>query len=438
MSTVRRSVPNHHAAPLAAFAGIGIELEYMIVDATVLDVLPMADRLLSAASTGLPNNVERGEMGWSNELVMHVIEVKNRYPSTDLGALLGAFQGEVRYINRMLALYGARLMPGAMHPWMKPERETRLWPHDHAELYQAYARIFNCGTHGWANLQSMHVNLPFADDDQFARLHAAIRLLLPVLPALAASSPIAEGSNSGLADFRMESYRTNAGSFDTIAGSVIPETVASRAEYEQTILQPMYREIAPHDPQGLLQFEWLNSRGAIARFDRNAIEVRVIDVQECPRADLAIAAALGACARNLFERGEDDSTCFAAQRAIPTAQLAEILGRCIKDAELAVIDDADYLGLLGIPLRRCTAGEVWEHLVERIQRGIPASLTDPLMTILRKGPLARRILNALQGDTSHERLAEVYGRLCDCLDRGHQFSGVENGPADVPRKTNAA
>ncbi|MDB5824610.1 MAG: glutamate--cysteine ligase [Herminiimonas sp.] len=433
MSTAHRATPDHHPAPLEAFAGIGIELEYMIVDASALNVLPMADRLLHAASTGNSNDVERGAMGWSNELVMHVIEVKNRYPSADLDALLCAFQSEVRYINRMLALYGARLMPGAMHPWMRPERETRLWPHDHAELYQAYARIFDCGTHGWANLQSMHVNLPFADDEQFARLHAAVRLLLPVLPALAASSPIADGSNSGLADFRMESYRTNAGSFDTIAGSVIPESVATRAEYERTILQPMYREIAPHDPQGLLQFEWLNSRGAIARFDRNAIEVRVIDVQECPRADLAIAAALGACAKNLFETGEDDQKLFESQRAIPTAQLAEVLGRCIKDAELAVIDNADYLGLLGIPLQRCSAGEVWEHLTQRIWRRIPPALTGPLGTILQKGPLARRILHALHGDFSHERLAEVYGALCDCLDRGVQFSGHEIGPASAPQ-----
>ena len=47
-------------------------------------------------------------------------------------------------------------------------------------------------------------------------------------------------------------------------------------------------DIAPLDPDGTLQHEWLNSRGAIARFDRNAIEIRVLDIQECPVADLAI------------------------------------------------------------------------------------------------------------------------------------------------------
>ena len=36
------------------------------------------------------------------------------------------------------------------------------------------------------------LNLPFSSDEEFGRLHAAIRLLLPLLPALAASSPLVE------------------------------------------------------------------------------------------------------------------------------------------------------------------------------------------------------------------------------------------------------
>ena len=87
-------------------------------------------------------------------------------------------------------------MPTAMHPWMDPATETVLWD-DATDVYRTYDRIYGCRGHGWANLQSMHVNLPFADDSQFARLHAAIRLVLPLLPALAASSPIAEGSVDG-------------------------------------------------------------------------------------------------------------------------------------------------------------------------------------------------------------------------------------------------
>jgi len=54
------------------------------------------------------------------------------------------------------------------------------------------------------------------------------------------------------------------------------------------ILAPLYAEMHPLDPEGILCHEWLNSRGAIARFDRNAVEIRLVDVQECPLADLAI------------------------------------------------------------------------------------------------------------------------------------------------------
>ena len=56
----------------------------------------------------------------------------------------------------------------------------------------------------------------------------------------------------------------------------------------------MFADIAPYDPAGVLQHEFLNSRGAIARFDRSAIEIRVLDVQECPQADTAIAALMAA------------------------------------------------------------------------------------------------------------------------------------------------
>ena len=53
-----------------------------------------------------------------------------------------------------------------MHPWMDP-RAASLWPHEYGEVYAAYDRIFDCRRHGWANLQSVHLNLPFADEREF-------------------------------------------------------------------------------------------------------------------------------------------------------------------------------------------------------------------------------------------------------------------------------
>ena len=78
-------------------------------------------------------------------------------------------------------------------PWMDPERELRLWPHEHSDIYRAFDRIFGCRGHGWANLQSTHLNLPFRGDDEFVLLHDAVRLVLPLVPALAAASPVIDG-----------------------------------------------------------------------------------------------------------------------------------------------------------------------------------------------------------------------------------------------------
>ena len=227
-----------------AFSAFGIELEYMIVDRNTLDVVPLCDELLRRATGKESCEAERGRFGWSNEIVLHLVELKNVQPSPELEVLSAGFQAEVGALERLLQPLGARLMPGAMHPWMDPRRETRLWPHQNAPIYQAYDRIFDCKKHGQANLQSMHLNLPFANDAEFARLSAAIRLVLPLIPALAASSPIAEGKVSGYLDYRMEVYRTALARVPSATGLVIPETIQSRAEYQEKILAPLYRDIA--------------------------------------------------------------------------------------------------------------------------------------------------------------------------------------------------
>lgn len=400
---------------LHAFEGYGIELEYMIVARDGLSVLPIADRLLRDAPGA------NALLDWSNELVLHVIEIKNPRPVDALSMLPNAFEAQVREINRRLEPLDARLMPGAMHPWMDPKTETHLWPHDNRVIYRAYARIFDTRSHGWANLQSMHVNLPFSGDDEFARLHAAIRLVLPILPALAASSPIADGRHTGWGDYRMQVYCDNAQSIPSIAGKVVPETITSRAAYEQRILAPMYRDIAPHDPDKVLQQEWLNSRGAIARFDRNAIEIRVIDVQECPRVDLAIAAVAKSVIEMLYR---EEHAPLAEQQELTTAALAALLHDCIRDAEQTVLNNADYLRLFGFPSRRCEARELWQYLIERMPEGDAQHWLAPLQAILRHGPLARRISRAVGDDCSPVRLEAVYQQLCDCLQEGKMFEGT--------------
>jgi gamma-glutamyl:cysteine ligase YbdK (ATP-grasp superfamily) len=256
------------ATPLHLFEATGIEIEYMIVDRDSLEVRPIADELIKAEAGAYESEIERGDIAWSNELALHVLELKTNGPARRLDGLARRFQENVGDANRRLEPMNAMLMPSAMHPWMDPEKDLRLWPHEYNPVYEAFDQIFGCRGHGWANLQSIHVNLPFADDEEFGRLHAAMRFLLPIMPGLAASSPVVDGRLTGQLDSRLEVYRKNTARIPSVTAAVIPEPVYSRGEYEERILGAIYRDLAPYDPKGILRDEWVNARGCIARFDR--------------------------------------------------------------------------------------------------------------------------------------------------------------------------
>lgn len=409
-------------APLRLLAGLGIELEYMIVDAESLSVRSIADELIRAECGAYQSTVDRGDLSWSNELALHVVELKTSRPVTQLDDLPDKFLAEVTLINALLKDLDARLMPTAMHPWMDPSRETRLWPHDYNPVYEAFNRVFDCRGHGWSNLQSCHLNLPFGDDREFARLHAAIRLILPLLPALAASSPFQGGRLTGCLDNRLDAYRNNCARIPSVTGRVIPEAVFTPQGYRSEILEKMYHEIAPFDPEGTLQEEWLNARGAIARFERNTIEIRMLDVQECPQADLAIAAATQALVRALVEERWTD---LAFQQSLSTDRLEVLFLDTMRRAESAVISDTAFLRALGLAnARAVTAGELWRHLLEQTHWGETSEnrqWKEPLNLILTQGSLASRIARATGTDPSPHRLRAVYAQLCQCLSRGRPF-----------------
>jgi len=406
--------------PLHLFDGYGVEMEYMIVDRDSLNILPVSDQLLESVAGSIVNEHSRGPIAWSNELVLHVIEIKTDGPATTLAGLGDVFQREVIVINKKLESLNARLMPGAMHPWMDPFTEMKLWPHDYNPIYEAYNRIFDCRGHGWANLQSTHLNLPFYGDAEFERLCAALRVLTPLLPALSASSPIADGKIKPFLNFRMEVYRTNSSKIPFVTGRIIPERVFTRDDYYSSIFEPMYRDIATHDPEGILQDEWLNSRGVMARFDRGAIEIRVIDIQECPKADIAILQLFVAVTKLLMDEKWSSRD---VQKSWGEDDLYHILMSIAKDGDKAVITNPEYLQLFAINKSRMEAGDLWQQLYEQVKDSdsIEKDSKKALQIIFKHGPLARRILNRLPVNFTKSTLKSVYGSLCDCLRKGEMF-----------------
>ena len=402
---------------LGLFEGAGIELEYMIVNRDTLDILPIADELLKAVTGSYINDYEKEGISWSNELALHVVELKTGRPVPTLSETVNPFQQDIRRINTLLAGFGGMLMPTGAHPWMNPCTEAKLWPHGQRTIYETYHRIFNCEGHGWTNLQSCHLNLPFSGSEEFGRLHAAIRLVMPIIPALAASTPILDAKLQPFMDTRMDYYRTNSARISSITGEIIPEPIFTPNAYTKEIFARMYRDIAPFDPEGVLRDEWLNARGAIARFDRNAIEIRIIDIQECALADLAIAGGIIAVLRGVVAEKWSD---LPSQMAWPVAPLKKILLDTVREAENGVVADRAYLESFGIyGQSRVTAGELWSHLAGQIT--LEEELAGTFQTIVRKGSLANRILKSLAGPVTRAGLASVYRELSDCLRENRLF-----------------
>lgn len=405
--------------PLGLFEGFGIEIELMIVDGKTLSVLPIAEKILTNAQGIVEDEMPLGKVLASNELSAHVIEFKTPGPAKNFHGMAEAFRTAVDIALEKLCPLGAKLLGTGMHPFMDPFREAVLWPYGQKEIYNAYNRIFDCRGHGWVNLQSVHLNLPFNDAESFGRLHSAVRCVLPLIPALSASTPVMDGKLTEFCDTRLSVYRNNQKRIPEIAGRIIPEPVLTPREYEEVIFQPMYRAIAPHDPEKILQEEWLNSRGAIARFDRSAIEIRLVDTQECVEADIAVIALVAAAVRGFVE---ERLAPFSAQKAFSTRSLAGLLDRCIQSGETAVLEGEEFSAIYGGFCGK-TAGEVWKGWYENLLDFCPElpPVAPVLERILSAGTLSARIGKALGNNPDRERIFSLYRALGSHVETGKVF-----------------
>jgi len=405
---------------LGLFEAFGIELEYMIVDRDTLAVKPIADELLKHELGNYGSDFVNDIITWSNELALHVIEIKSSAPEINTNSLEHGFADNVKHINGILEKWNAMLMPTAAHPLMIPEKELKLWPHDNNDVYAIYNKIFDCRGHGWSNLQSTHLNLPFSTDEEFGKLHAAIRLILPILPALCASSPILEGKRTGLLDTRLKYYKENQKKIPTIAGRIVPEPIFSKKNYENLIYKQIKKDIAPFDPENILDPIWVNSRGAIARFDRGAIEIRVMDVQECPAADMAIQSLVIAALRSLVN---EEVVSYDEQIDASTEILEGIFDDTMINGMQTEILSSEYLSFFGLS-DFTTAGAIWQHIFKTLAgTGTPPlSKWEPELSIIfNQGSLAERIIKSMAGNFSETSIKATYHKLCGCLAQNKLF-----------------
>ncbi len=207
----------------------------------------------------------------------------------------------------------------------------------------------------------------------------------------------------------------------------MPEPIGSIGEYHERLLEPIYRDLAPHDPEGILRNEWVNARGAIARFDRMAIEIRVLDVQETPLMDVAYAALIVEVLKLLCTEEWLDG---AGMNRWRTEELGKLLTLAARQGEQAGIGDKQYLAAFGLRSSGIELKGLWEHLIETVSaRGSLAPDTGRLLEhYLRHGTLATRIGKAVGLLPTRAKLTRVYDELCEALGDSRPFA-----PPPAPR-----
>lgn len=384
----------------------GIELQYMVVDRNTLQVRSV-DGNAPARPEGTVADIER-----SDEPVGHVLELKTTKPTRNIPRYRRKFVAEVAAINAQLEKHDCMLLPTAMHPFMDPGAEPHMRANGHQAVNELYGKIFDTRSHGWSNGQSMHLNLPFASDDEFAKLHAAVRVLLPILPAICASSPFLDGKAGASLDMRLQHYMRVHEKLPQLVGPLIPEALFNQEDYYREVFAPIAQALAPYDKDQVLDHHAANRRGAVARFDRGSIEIRVIDMQECPGADLAIAELVGATLKSLCT-GQWMSS--YVQRAWHESDLLAIFKDVIVKAGAATVSNTEYLRMFGIDQEKATVDAIWRKLFEEVSAGLSPSCQEHIRFILEKGCLATRIIKRAGKAPDHQRLLEVYSDLAACL-----------------------
>lgn len=329
------------------------------------------------------------------------------------------FSREAHAMNIILAREGLALLPSALHPLELPSSAAVQWAEQGSTLAHLRDALFDRGQAGMVYSSSARLFLPFQGDEEFGRLHAAVRLMLPLVPALAAASPFAEGRRTGFLDSRLEGCLHLGDRHPDLIGNFIPEAVFDQADYDREVLQPIGRVLGPLDPEGAVDYDQMNLRAAVAHFEHDVLELRLVDRQECASADVAVAELLIAVVKALVQ-GRWVSNYL--QRVWQANDLLPLLLQTMKDGPRAVFANKEYLLMFGV-LRepRLTAQRLWEHLYAEVGGQISDESRPWVERILREGPLASRMLKHVGARVDEARLRTLCGRLMACAEKDEPF-----------------
>jgi glutamate---cysteine ligase / carboxylate-amine ligase len=175
-------------------------------------------------------------------------------------------------------------------------------------------------------------------------------------------------------------------------GELVPEYVVSFADYRKRLLAPMYAALDRLPDTAAIRHEFFNARAAILRFGRRAMEVRVLDTQECVEMDVAIAVFVRAALRGLTRRVAEGTVTLP-----PHAALVADFRACIADGSRARVR-APHLPVERGADGTASARDVLRLLLDGARRTVrrdEAVLLARVDDVVEQGSLSERIRAAL-------------------------------------------
>ena len=334
---------------------------------------------------------------------MHVMELKANAPFKSPVEFEETMQNAVQTLSQIVQKHGARLLGTGMHPLLKLE-DTAVWPHYHRKIYREYGKIFNLHQHGWLNIQSFHLNLPYQKEVDGVQMHNLLANLSAYLPAVAASSPIYEGKFGADVDNRLQFYKVNQKEIPSITADVIPQYTNSFSRYRHDVIVQYSEDLARAGAdKAILWREWVNSRGVIFRFDRCALEVRVMDEQECIKSDVALSCFVRAALRGLIASNAE---------LLPHNLLVHDFNAVIKDGLKAEVSNPH--GKTARQICQNILKLAWENADEDEKRYLwlveKRLETGSLSEIIRE-----RVSRRAEKAGFHEAIVDIYSTLIKCL-----------------------
>ena len=370
--------------------GYGLGLEYILVDRKTL-------------SPWIPSGV--GDTGKDVMVTVNEAGTGLRLTTSGLAKNIAAAAEQISahlpdLVERVETLTGGELLPTGAHPFaLASDRSTAQNPHP----FVADASL-------WTS--SSRIELPFADDQSFGRLHTAIRMVLPIIPAISASSPFIRGKRSPALSARILAALDGHTGIPELTGDGIPEVVLDQADYYRIVLEPIAMALAERGLAETVDYQAANRRVAVPSFERGTITITAADAQECVSSDAAIAEMVVAVV-NAMNSGRWVSNYL--QRAWHGADLKAVLADTARNGGDAVIANRDLLLMFGMMRESATAAELWRHLYQQLRSELSEAARMRIAFILDQGCLAQRILRRTGDRPTRERVVEVYQELVTCL-----------------------